>query len=65
MHRIDFALNPYPHLVVKLNLDTSVSDTDPDSIRSVDPYPYSESGSGSRRLKITNKNGKKLRNFMF
>ncbi len=28
---------------------------DPDSIRSVDPDPYSESGSGSRRAKITHK----------
>jgi hypothetical protein len=33
---------------------------DPDSIRSVDsdPDPYSESGSGSRRAKITHKNRK-------
>jgi hypothetical protein len=33
---------------------------DPDSIRSVDPYPYleSKSGSGSRRAKITHKNMK-------
>jgi hypothetical protein len=28
---------------------------DPDSIRSVDPDPYSEFGSGSRRAKITHK----------
>ncbi len=37
---------------------------DPDSIRSVDPDPYSESGSGSRRAKMTHKSRKKLRNFM-
>jgi hypothetical protein len=39
---------------------------DPDSIRSVDPDPYSESGSGSesRRAKMTQKSRKKLRNFM-
>jgi hypothetical protein len=34
-----------------------------DSIRAVDPD--SESGSGSRRAKITHKNRKRLRNFMF
>ncbi len=33
---------------------------DPDSIGSVDPDPYSESGSGSRRAKITDKNIKKM-----
>jgi hypothetical protein len=39
---------------------------DPDSIRSVDLDPYSESrsGSGSRRAKMTHKSRKKLRNFM-
>jgi hypothetical protein len=37
---------------------------DPDSIRSVDPDPYSESGSGYRRAKMTYKSRKKLRNFM-
>jgi hypothetical protein len=31
---------------------------DPDSIRFVDPYPDPESGSGSRRTKITHKNRK-------
>jgi hypothetical protein len=36
---------------------------DPDSIRLVDPDPESESG--SRRAKITHKNRKKLRNFIF
>jgi hypothetical protein len=39
---------------------TSVSD--PDSIRSLSAYPYSESRSGSRRAKMTNKIEKKLRN---
>jgi hypothetical protein len=38
---------------------------DPGSIRSVDPYPESESGSGSRRAKIIHIYRKKLRNFMF
>jgi hypothetical protein len=33
----------------------SGSGSDPDSIRSVDPDPYSESGSGSRRAKMTHK----------
>jgi hypothetical protein len=37
--------------------------SNPDSIRSTDPDP--ESGPGSRRAKITHKNGKKVRNFMF
>ncbi len=32
-----------------------ISILDPDSIRSVDPDPYSESGSGSRRAKMTHK----------
>jgi hypothetical protein len=33
-----------------------VSDPDPDSIRSVDPVLYSESGSGSKRAKMIHKN---------
>jgi hypothetical protein len=41
-----------------------VLDPDPDSIRPVDPDPYSESGSGSRRAKMTHK-VEKFRNFMF
>ncbi len=40
------------------------SGLDPDSIRSVDPYSGSESGSGSKRAKTTQKI-EKLRNFMF
>jgi hypothetical protein len=36
---------------------------DPDSIRSVDPYP--ESGSGSRRAIINHQSRNKFRNFMF
>jgi hypothetical protein len=35
--------------------------SDPDSIRSVDSYP--ESGSGSRRAKMTHKNRKKIEKF--
>ncbi len=43
----------------------SGSELDPYSIGSVDPNPYSESGSGSRRrAKMTHKSRKKLRNFM-
>ncbi len=38
----------------------SVSDPDPDSIRSVDPDPDSESGSGSRKAKVTHKKVKKF-----
>ncbi len=38
-------------------LKPSVSD--PDSIRSVDPYPDLESGTGSRRAKKTHRNRKK------
>jgi hypothetical protein len=38
---------------------------DPDSIRSVDPDPFSESGSGFRSAKMTHKSRKKFRNFMF
>jgi hypothetical protein len=33
---------------------------DPYSIGSVDPDPYSESGSGSRRAKMTHKSRKKM-----
>jgi hypothetical protein len=33
--------------------------SDPVTIRSVDPYPDSESGSGFRRAKMTHKNRKK------
>jgi hypothetical protein len=36
----------------------SGSQLDPDSIGSVDPDPYSESGSGSRRAKMTHKSRK-------
>ncbi len=39
--------------------------SDPDSIKSVDPYPDSESGSGSRRAKWPMKIEKKFRNVMF
>ncbi len=47
---------------MQVDLD-SVSD--PDSIRSVDPCPDSESGSVSRRAKMTNISTKKLKNIMF
>jgi hypothetical protein len=36
----------------------SGSELDPDSFGSVDPDPYSESGSGSRRAKMTHKSRK-------
>jgi hypothetical protein len=35
-----------------------VANLDPDLIRSVDPVPDSQSGSGSKRAKITHKIGK-------
>ncbi len=38
---------------------------DPDSIGSVDPDPYSESGSGSRRAKMTRKGRSLFEKFMF
>ncbi len=41
------------------------SQLDPDSIGSVDPDPYSESGSGSSREKMAHKSRKNLRNSMF
>ncbi len=43
----------------------SVSGLDPDSIGSVDPDPYSESGSGSRRAKMIHKHRKKVNKFHF
>jgi hypothetical protein len=48
------------HHLPKVNSPLQISVSDPDSITSVDPYPVSESGSGSRRAKMTQK-----RNFMF
>jgi hypothetical protein len=36
---------------------------DPDSIRSVDPDPYLEFGSGSRKAKMEHKSRKKLKKF--
>jgi hypothetical protein len=44
-------------------LSTRVAD--PVSIGSVDPVPDSESGSGSRRAKMTNKCRKQILKFMF
>ncbi len=38
---------------------------DPDSTGSVDPDPYSESGSGSRRAKMTHKGRNFFEKFMF
>ncbi len=43
----------------------SGSGLDPDSIGSVDPDPYSESGSGSRRAKMTHKSRNFFEKFMF
>ncbi len=51
--------NPY-----KKVMETRISDPDPDSMRSVDPDPFSESGFGFRRAKMTHWSTKKLRNFM-
>ncbi len=50
-------------LVGKASLSYSVSDSD--SVRSVDPYPDSEPGSGSSRAKLTHKSRKKFIFFMF
>ncbi len=60
------AISPYSVMLDEKQLDRkkltfccfsvpSVSDPDPDTIRSVVPYPDSETGSGSRRVKITHK----------
>jgi hypothetical protein len=38
---------------------------DPDSMGSLDPYPQSQSGSGSRRAIMTHKCRKKFKNFIF
>jgi hypothetical protein len=48
--------DPGSATLVYCSVVNSVSD--PDSIRSVDPDPYSESGSGSRRAKMTQKSRK-------
>jgi hypothetical protein len=70
-----YVLNTVPYSTFSLVLNvsiggSSVSDPnpdpyllDPDSIRSVDPDPYSKSG--SRRTKMTHKRRKKIRNLMF
>ncbi len=47
--------------VIKQKSYVRVSVSDPDSIRLVDPD--SESGPGSRRAKMTNKNRKKVKKF--
>jgi hypothetical protein len=44
-------------------LCVSGSELDPDSIGSVDPDPYSESGSGFGGLKLPTKVGKKIKEF--
>ncbi len=41
----------------------ALAEPKPDSIKSVDSYPDSESGSESSRAKMTHKNLKKFRNF--
>ncbi len=38
---------------------------DADSMGPLDPDPDTQSGSGSRRAKMTHKNRKKLKNFIF
>jgi len=43
----------------------SGSGLDPDSMESLDLYPDSKSGSGSRRAKMAHQNRKKLINFIF
>jgi hypothetical protein len=43
-----------------LSFQYSTVDRVADSIGSVDPYPDSESGSGSRRAKMTHKSRKKF-----
>jgi hypothetical protein len=55
----------FPKKITKNLCFGSGSVLDSDSIRSVEPYPDLESGSGSTRAKMTHKNRKKLRNFMF
>ncbi len=47
-------------LVMLWNFQGSGSGLDPYSIGPVDPDPYSESGSGSRRAKMTHKSRKKF-----
>jgi hypothetical protein len=56
---------PDPRITVKVDQDPHQSEKvgfglDPYSIGSVDPDPYSESGSGSRRARMTHKSRKKL-----
>jgi hypothetical protein len=58
------------HLIEKIverQVQVKRSLSDPDWISTVDPYPNpdSEYGSKSRRAKMTQKNRKKFRNFMF
>jgi hypothetical protein len=51
------------YIITPLSHTLATSVSDPDSIRSVDPYPESEYGFGSRRAKIIHINRKKLRKF--
>jgi hypothetical protein len=50
---------------VKTRVVDPYSYPDLDSMGSLDPYPDSQSGSGSRRAKMTHKHRKKLINFIF
>ncbi len=52
----------WPTIIEKKQGFGSGSGFDPDSIRLVDPDPYLESGSGSRRAKMTHKSRQKFRN---
>jgi hypothetical protein len=52
---------PSQHVTAALLTYTGVSD--PDSIRPVDPDPHLESGSGSRRAKMTHKGRKIIKKF--
>jgi hypothetical protein len=54
---------PVLHMLERISEKDMESRVQSDSIGSVDPDPYSESG--SKRAKITHKSRKKLRNFIF
>ncbi len=54
---------PFMQTYLLASTMVSVSNPDPNSIRSVDPDPDSESGSGSRKAKMTHKNIKMVTNF--
>jgi hypothetical protein len=62
---MDRYADKYVVKTVKHSPSVRVADPDPHSFELLDPDPHSNCGSGSRRAKMTHKNRKKYRIFVF